>query len=97
MPAPRGIPLPLQPKSASAHRPATPQLLGAHAVVVGAPAGATGAAHLELTGLVAGGDGHVVLRHGAAGTDGPLLGRTVARYLLDDAGGADLGPWSPTS
>jgi len=27
----------------------------------------------------------------------PALGRAVARYLLDDAGGADLGPWRPES
>ena len=50
-----------------------------------------------LTGMVAGADGHVVLRHEAAGTDGTALGRAVARYLLDDAGGADLGPWRPQS
>ena len=36
-----------------------------------------------------------MLRHEAVGSDGPALGRAVARYLLDDAGGADLGPWSP--
>jgi len=50
-----------------------------------------------LTGMVAGADGHVVLRHEATGTDGPALGRAVARYLLDDAGGAELGPWRPVS
>lgn len=48
---------------------------------------------LRLTGMLGSGDGHVVLRHVAEGTDGPSLGRAVARYLLDDAGGADLGPW----
>ena len=52
---------------------------------------------LVLTGMVAGADGHVVLRHEATGSDGPALGRAVARYLLDDAGGADLGPWRPES
>jgi len=64
--------------------------VGAHAVPEPGPGGG-----LRLTGLLAGADGHVVLRHGSAGTDGPALGRAVARYLLDDAGGADLGPWSP--
>ena len=49
---------------------------------------------LRLTGLLAGADGHVVLRHEAVGPDGPALGRGVARYLLDDAGGSDLGAWS---
>jgi hydroxymethylbilane synthase len=67
--------------------------VGAHAVPTGDPL----AGELELTGLVAGADGHVVLRHVARGTDGPALGRAVARYLLDDAGGADLGPWRPES
>jgi porphobilinogen deaminase len=62
------------------------------------PAGGTGpGTRLRLTGLLAGADGHVVLRHGSTGLDGPALGRAVARYLLDDAGGADLGPWSPGS
>ena len=50
---------------------------------------------IRLTGLLASADGHVVLRHEAVGTDGPALGRSVARYLLDDAGGAALGPWGP--
>jgi hydroxymethylbilane synthase len=52
---------------------------------------------MVLTGLVAAADGHVVLRHEATGSDGPALGRAVARYLLDNAGGADLGPWRPES
>jgi hydroxymethylbilane synthase len=68
--------------------------VGAHAVEVaeGGPPG-----DLELTGMVAGADGHVVLRHTRRGADGPALGRAVARYLLDDAGGSDLGPWRPES
>jgi len=75
--------------------------VGAHAVAVGTGGPGVGAPPdgrlLHLTGLLAGGDGHVVLRHAASGDDGPALGRAVARYLLDDAGGADLGPWSPAS
>ena len=68
--------------------------VGAHAV----PASSGGGDRaLVLTGMVAGADGHVVLRHEATGSDGPALGRAVARYLLDDAGGADLGPWRPES
>jgi hydroxymethylbilane synthase len=69
--------------------------VGAHAVDAvsdGRPDG-----DLELTGIVAGADGHVVLRHTQRGADGPALGRAVARYLLDDAGGSDLGPWRPES
>jgi len=74
--------------------------VGAFAVPAVTAAGdprAPGPAALRLTGMLAGGDGHVVLFHRASGTDGPALGRAVARYLLDDAGGADLGPWSPGS
>lgn len=74
--------------------------VGAFAVRDGADGGRhgdPGAGVLRLTGMLAGGDGHVVLRHEATGADGPALGRAVARYLLDDAGGADLGPWSPGS
>ncbi len=52
---------------------------------------------LVLTGMVAGSDGHVVLRHRATGANAPALGRAMARYLLDDAGGDDLGPWRPQS
>ncbi len=69
--------------------------VGAHAEPASIDAGDRGA--LVLTGMVAGADGHVVLRHEATGSDGPALGRAVARYLLDDAGGADLGPWRPES
>ena len=69
--------------------------VGAHAVPAGPECADSGALH--LTGMVAGADGHIVLRHEATGTDGPSLGRSVARYLLDDAGGADLGPWTPAS
>ena len=43
---------------------------------------------LTLTGLLATGDGRVCFRHTAIGRDPVQLGREVARYLLDDAGGA---------
>lgn len=45
---------------------------------------------LELQGLLASLDGHVVLRHVAQGTDPPALGQAVARHLLDRAGGRSL-------
>jgi len=73
------------------------ELGGGCTLPVGAHAVPTTGDALELTGMLAGADGHVVLRHVATGTDGPTLGRAVARYLLDDAGGADLGPWRPES
>jgi hydroxymethylbilane synthase len=69
--------------------------VGAHASPMGPGSGEPG--DLHLIGMVAGADGHIVLRHEATGTDGRSLGRSVARYLLDDAGGADLGPWRPES
>ncbi len=59
--------------------------VGAHAVLSGAD--------VVLTGLVAADDGRVVLRHAAAGPDPDALGRSVARYLLDDAGARAFGPW----
>ncbi len=68
--------------------------VGAHAVRDGTP-DPTGCRPLRLTGMMASADGHVLLRHCEAGADGPALGRSVARYLLDRAGGADFGPWSP--
>jgi hydroxymethylbilane synthase len=45
---------------------------------------------LEVEGLLASLDGHVVLRHREVTSAGEDAGRTVARYLLDDAGGATL-------
>ncbi len=68
--------------------------VGAHASCDGTPDPA-GSRSLRLTGMLASADGHVLLRHGEVGSDGPALGRSVARYLLDRAGGADFGPWSP--
>lgn len=59
--------------------------VGAHAVLADG--------ELALTGLVAAEDGRVVLRHTERGSDPDLLGRSVARYLLDDAGARAFGPW----
>ncbi len=50
---------------------------------------------LRLTGMIASGDGRVVLRHARTGGDAEALGQEVARYLLEDAGGRDLGEWVP--
>jgi hydroxymethylbilane synthase len=68
--------------------------VGAHAVPEDPEAGGP---RLRLTGMLAGADGHVVLRREETGDEGTALGRSVARYLLDDAGGIDLGPWSPAT
>ena len=53
------------------------------------PAGAyaTTAHGLHLEGLLASLDGRVILRHRAEGEEPEALGRTVARHLLDAAGG----------
>jgi len=66
--------------------------VGAHAQWTG-----PGPSDLRLTGMMASADGVVVVRHTAEGPDGAALGRAVARYLLDEAGGRDLGEWLPTT
>jgi hydroxymethylbilane synthase len=50
---------------------------------------------LELAAVLAAGDGGIVLRRTGHGSDPIEVGRSVARFLLDDAGGSDLGEWSP--
>ena len=45
---------------------------------------------LVVTGAVSSMDGSVLLRDERRGIDGSELGRTVARYLLDERGGAAL-------
>jgi hydroxymethylbilane synthase len=72
--------------------------VGAHAVWVGAEADGDHAGRpLRLSGMLASDDGRIVLRHVAEGPAPDLLGRAVARYLLDDAGGGDLGAWAPST
>jgi hydroxymethylbilane synthase len=55
---------------------------GAHAVLVGD--------EIELVGMLATLDGRVLIRERRLGRDPEPLGRSVARFLLDDAGGTDL-------
>ncbi|HVF14321.1 MAG TPA: hydroxymethylbilane synthase [Acidimicrobiales bacterium] len=45
---------------------------------------------IRLEGMIATGDGRIVLRHRDHDTDPHELGRRVARHLLDDAGGGHL-------
>ena len=68
--------------------------VGAHAQSAPSADG-SGRATIRLDGMLASGDGLVVLRHGRSGDDPDELGRAVARYLLDGAGGYDLGEWEP--
>ncbi len=66
--------------------------VGAHARWTG-----DGSSELRLTGMMASADGVVVVRHAEEGSRPHTLGRAVARYLLDEAGGRDLGEWLPSS
>jgi len=61
------------------------------------PAGAHAVLHgedieedIELVGMLSSLDGRVLIRERRRGADGPELGRSVARYLLDECGGTDL-------
>lgn len=65
---------------------------GCHATPVAGDGADPGSAAppLRVEGLLASLDGHVVLRHVMSGADGPILGRAVARHLLDHGGGALL-------
>jgi hydroxymethylbilane synthase len=45
---------------------------------------------LELEGLIASPDGHVVLRHRVEGEDPAALGAAAATFLLERAGGRQL-------
>ncbi len=70
--------------------------VGAHAAAVAPaqPVGMTsGPLRLCLNGMLASGDGRVVIRHQSVGEWPDRLGRSVARYLLDEAGGDGLGVW----
>ncbi|HEX3842215.1 MAG TPA: hydroxymethylbilane synthase [Acidimicrobiales bacterium] len=60
--------------------------VGAHATTTGGDDGA-----LTLSGMMGSEDGRMVLRHTASGDDPEKLGRSVARYLVDEAGGSSLG------
>ena len=55
---------------------------GAHAVLVGD--------EIELVGMLASLDGRVLIRERRVDDNPERLGRAVARFLLDEAGGADL-------
>ena len=59
---------------------------GAHARPVGDEPGP----RLELEGMIASPDGHVVLRHRVEGDDPTALGAAAATFLLERAGGRQL-------
>jgi hydroxymethylbilane synthase len=70
--------------------------VGAHATWAESADGTGGTgAPIRLTGMMASADGRIVLRSTRAGDDPGALGRAVARYLLDEAGGCALDGWAP--
>jgi hydroxymethylbilane synthase len=83
----------------SAERAFLAELGGGCTLPVGAHARWTApdSSELRLTGMMASADGVVVVRHTAEGPGAEDLGRSVARYLLDEAGGRALGEWLPSS
>jgi hydroxymethylbilane synthase len=63
-----------------------------------ATSGPDGTGGIVLDAMLAGRDGHVLLRRRAeagAGADPVSLGRDLAHVLLDEAGGRALADWSP--
>lgn len=68
--------------------------VGAHAEWTPGTGDRAGGSVMRLTGMIASADGRVVLRHAQSATDPEIVGQEVARYLLDDAGGSDLGEWA---
>ena len=60
---------------------------GAYAVL---NAGASGDGDIELSGMLASLDGRTLIRQQHHGSDPDTVGRGLARYLLDDAGGRAL-------
>lgn len=63
---------------------------GAHAVLVGDESSHVGAREIELAGMLSTLDGRVLIRETRVGSDADDLGRSVARYLLEECGGSDL-------
>jgi hydroxymethylbilane synthase len=68
------------------------ELGGGCSLPAGANAVTAADGSLVLTAILASADGRLVLRHSASGaaSDPPALGRRVASYLLDEAGGRSL-------
>lgn len=69
--------------------------VGAHARLTDPAGDPGGRPCVELTGMMASADGRVLIRHVSTGSEPGEVGREVARYLLDEAGGRDLGEWVP--
>jgi hydroxymethylbilane synthase len=90
-----GIEDPLSRRAVDAERAFLAQLGGGCSLPAGAYALAgkgdrDGSDSLRLTGMIATGDGRIVLRHTVSGPEPVALGRSLAAYLLDEAGGRAL-------
>jgi hydroxymethylbilane synthase len=84
---------PLVRRAVEAERAFLAELGGGCTLPVGGYAVVDPAGPLTLTGMLGSQDGRVVLRYAEDGMTPETVGRRVARYLLDDAGGRDLGEW----
>ncbi|MDA8309088.1 MAG: hydroxymethylbilane synthase [Actinomycetota bacterium] len=63
------------------------------ALPAGALARTAGGGRLTLDGMLASGDGRVVVRSHIAGEDPETLGRSLARLLVQDRGASSLAEW----
>jgi hydroxymethylbilane synthase len=77
-------------RAVDAERAFLAELGGGCDLPVGAHARSIGDDALELSGMVSSLDGRVMLRQAMTGSDPGVLGRTLARHLLDDCGGQAL-------
>jgi len=82
-------------RTVDAERALLAEIGGSCTVPVAAWAEPTGGDELRLHGLVATGDGRVMVRAHLSGTDPLALGRTLGRQLIDEYGGSLIEEWSP--
>jgi hydroxymethylbilane synthase len=70
--------------------------VAAHATVVRGAGGGAGAGRVRLEGLIASGDGRVVVRDVLEGGDPERLGAALAALLVDEQGAAAIEGWEVT-
>ncbi len=83
-------------RTLSAERAMLAGVGGSCAVPVGAWAEPSGGDGLRLQGMVASGDGRILVRAERTGQDPETLGRELARYLMEDCGGSSIEGWDFT-
>ena len=86
----RSIDDPVSHRCVDAERAFLGELGGSCELPVGAYAVGSGEGGVELEGLVASLDGHVLLRRRTTGLDPVLVGRELAREIRDQCGGAEV-------